>query len=436
MDKTKTYLFIGAGAVVFILVLMIIGIIPGLQTTTDKGANLVMWGLEDPKTVWEPVMRDFQVLYPNIKIQYIQKNVATLESELVNTIAIGAPKAQIPDIVVFPSDRLLRQANKLWLAPVGLITEKQLKNDYIDAEEMFWSSAAQTVIGLPLYGDVLVLYSNKGLLTKHFLVRPAATWDEFIDYSRQITEKDPDGNIMIAGTAMGRSGNINNASDIITALFLQFGENIVDEKGRVVLGKSTVQGQAQTAPAESALQFFNNFANPKKNTYAWSFASSEAQDMFISGKLGMYIGFMSEYETLRAKNPHLDITVSLLPQLTNAPRPITTGKLYLMAVPRTAPSAAAAWNVIAYFTGEGNPKVADAMKTASPRRGVLPSYQKEAVRSVFADSLLALKLWRMPEPNATKNIFNTMIEDLAFGRGTTADVLRNANAQLGRLLPK
>ncbi|MEK9175014.1 MAG: extracellular solute-binding protein [Patescibacteria group bacterium] len=431
MDKTKIYLFGGIGTVAIFVLLLIMGIIPGLQTASDKGANLVMWGFEDQKKVWEPTLNAFQKIYPKIKIQYIQKNPNAFENDLVNTIAIGV---QIPDIVVFPSDYFRKQLDKLSAAPVGLVTERQMKDSYIDAALMFWSQSAQTVAGLPLYGDALVLYSNKGLLTKHFFVRPPQTWDEFLDYSQKITEKDSAGNIIIAGSAMGRANNINNASQIITALFLQFGDDIVSPDGAISFGKATTQGSIQANPAESALQFFNNFANPKKSTYSWSFALPEAEDMFVRGKLGLYIGLMSEYEKLRAKNPHLDIQVSLLPQLTNAPRPITGGRLYLLAVPRASRQQTVSWATIAYLTGpEGGQVFANNMKTVLPRRDVFPSYQNEAVRSVFANSMLALKLWKIPDPVPTKNIFNTMIEDLAFGRGSVFDVIRNANTKLNNL---
>lgn len=431
MDKTKVYLFGGIGVVVFFFVLMFMGLIPGLQTASDKGANLVLWGFEDQKSVWEPTLSAFQKAYPKIKIQYNQKDIRTFESDFVNTIALGQ---QIPDIVVFPSDYFKKQADKLSVAPVGLITDNQIKNNFIDSALMFWSPSAQTTVGLPLYGDALVLYSNKGLLTKHFLVRPPKTWDEFLDYSGQITEKDSSGNIVIAGAALGRSQNIKNASYIISTLFLQFGDDIVSPDGSIILGKSSLQGDIQVSPAESALQFFNNFANPRKNTYSWSSLLPEAQEMFVQGKLGFYIGLMSEYETIKAKNPHLDIQVSLLPQLTNAPRPITGGQLYLLVVPRASRQPASSWAAVAYLTGAESGQVfANSMKTVVPRRDVIPTYQNDAVRSVFANSMLALKLWRMSDPPATKSILNTMIEDLALGRGSVFDVIRTANTQLNRL---
>lgn len=432
MDKTKIYLFGGIGAIVFFVLLIIMGVIPGLQTASDKGANLVMWGFEDPKKAWEPTLSAFQKAYPKIKIQYIQKNQKTFESEFVNTIALGA---RIPDIVVFPSDYFRKQLDKLSAAPVGLVTERQMKNDYIDAALMFWSPAGKTIAGLPLYGDALILYSNKGLLTKHFFVRPPQTWDEFLDYSQKITEKDSSGNIIIAGSAMGRAKNINNASDIISTLFLQFGDNIVDQEGSITLGRAVSQENVQISPSESALQFFSNFANPKKNTYSWSLTLPEAQDMFVQGKLGLYIGFMSEYEAIKAKNPHLDIQISLLPQLTGAPRPITGGKLYVLAVPRASRQQQSSWAIILALTNPESGQIfANNMKTALPHRNIIPLYQKEDVRSVFANSLLALKLWKMPDPIPTKNIFNTMLEDFAFGRGSVADVIRNANTQLNRLV--
>lgn len=427
----------GIGGVVLFLVLIFMGIIPGLQSETDNKVTLLMWGFEDKKTIWDPVFSELKKDNPNVTISYVQKDISTFEDEFVNTIAVGPPAKQIPDILVFPSEYLTRQADKLSAAPIGLVTEKQLQENYIDAQSMFWSSKAQTVIGLPLYGDALVLYSNNGLLTKHFITRPPTTWDEFLNYSKQITEKDASNNIVIAGAAMGRAKNIFNAPYIISTLFLQFGDNIIDDNGKVVLGDTKNSGEVKLSPAQSALVFFNDFGNPKKNTYSWSSSLPEAQDVFLSGKAGFYIGFMSEYENLKKKNPHLDITISLLPQLTDAPRPITSGKLYMLVVPRASRLQTQSWLMAKYFTDPaGGKKFTDTIKTVLPRRDVLPSYANEEVRSIFARSILSLKLWRIPEPVATKNVLNTMIEDLAAGRGSSSDVIRNAKTQLNNIIQK
>ena len=420
------YVFIGVGAVVIFVALIFMGIIPGLPGTETEPASLVLWGFQSKKT-WEPILQRYEQVRPNVKISYVQKSQATFEAYLINTLAQG----QAPDVIMFPAEYVRRQGDKIVLAPRGLLTEKDLKQIHIDAAQTLWVPGQQTVKGMPLYGDALVLYSNKSLLTKHFIPSPPSTWDELVVMAKKITQRDASGNISIAGVAMGRARNIQNAPDIITALLLQFGDPMTDDKGRMDLGSVVQQGAVKVNAAESALQFFTDFANPAKSTYSWSFALPEAQEFFITGKLAFYLGFMSEYETMRAKNPHLDVMVSLFPQLTGAERPVTSGSITLLAVPRRSGNQAHAWSFINFAAQTAQSAVlANAINNVVPRRDTFPLYQNEAVRSVFAQSMLALKLWNNPSPAAVRNVFRDMIEDAAFGRRSIKESIDNANTQI------
>lgn len=426
MDKLQLYVFIGIGAVVIFIVLIFMGIIPGLPGAETQPASLTMWGFQDQK-LWVPIFESYEQARPNVKILYVQKNPAAFEADLLNTLAQG----QAPDIIMFPAEYLKRQGDKLALAPRGLVTEKDLQQIHIDATGIVWAPNYQTVVGVPLYGDALMLYSNKSLLTKYFIPSPPKTWDEVVEMSKKITKKDSSGNISIAGVAMGRARNIHNAPDIIAALFLQFGDLVIDDRGRMDLGRPVRRGEVSVNAAESALQFFTDFANPAKSAYSWSFALPEAQELFITGKLAFYLGHISEYDIIRAKNPHLDIAVSLFPQLTGAERPITGGGLTVLAVPRLSRNQTHAWGFISFATQPAQSSIlANSINNVVPRRDTFALYQNEAVRSVFAQSMLALKLWNNPSPATVRTTFRDMIENVALGRRLIIESIRDANDQI------
>ena len=426
MDKTQIYVFIGVGAVVMFVVLIFMGIIPGLPGVETQPASLAMWGFQSKK-LWDPVFESYERARPNVKISYVQKSLAAFEADLLNTLAQG----QAPDIIMFPSEYIRRQGDKIALAPGGLVTETNLQQIHIDAVKSLWIPQYQTVVGMPLYGDAMVLYSNKALLTKHFIPNPPKTWDEIVAMSKKITQKDVSGNIAIAGIAMGRARNIQNAPGIIETLFLQFGDPMTDDRGRMDLGRAVPRGGVSVNAAESALQFFADFANPAKSTYSWSFALPEAQEFFITGKLAFYLGFMSEYDIIRAKNPHLDVAVSLFPQLTGAERPITGGSITFLAVPRLSRNQTHAWGFINFASQPQQSGVlVNGINNVLPRRDTFALYQSEAVRSVFAQSMLALRLWRNPSPATVRSALRDMIEDVALGRRSIKESVNNANTQI------
>lgn len=426
MDKIQIYIFIGIGAVLIFVILIFAGIIPGLPGAETKPASITLWGFQEPKQ-WEQIFQAYKEIRPNIAISYQQKKEESFEQDLLNALARG----QYPDIVTFPSEYLQRQGDKIALAPVGLITERGLQEIYLDAAKTFWVPSQQTARAIPLYGDALVLYSNKALLTKSFIPSVPKTWDELVEMSKKITVKDASGSISVSGVALGRARNINNAPDIVSTLLLQFGDPMTDDRGQLKIGTIVPQSNVRVNPAESALRFFTDFANPAKSTYSWSFALPEAQDFFITGKLAFYIGYMNEYDIIRAKNPHLDFVVSLIPQLTGAQRPITGGSLKLLAVPRAARNPIHAWDFIRFATEPAQTVLfANATNTVVPRRDIFATYQNEAVRSIFAQSLLALKLWDNPSPSSVDIAFRDMIEDIALGRRTILEAINKTNEKV------
>lgn len=428
--KLQIGIIIGAVVVVFVAVLILIGVLPGLRTGEEgRRSTLVMWGFDDSR-VFSDAFQEYSQDKSNIQVEYSQKSPVTFESELLNAIARG----ESPDILVFPSDLLMeKHQDKLSAAPPILVTEREIKLDFVPAAEAFLRG--KEIIGIPLYGDALLLYWNQDLFTQNFITIPPKTWDEFLDTAVKLTKKDAAGNILIAGAALGRGLNIKHAHQILAALFLQSGERITIKKEsgarEIVLGEPIRVGEASLNPAESALRFISDFSNPRKSSQSWSGALIEAKEMFLAGKLGMYIGLMSEFGEIKNKNPHLAFSISTLPQLKDAKEFITSGTLFALSVPKASTNQRQAWEFIKFLTArEQSSKSADIKNTVSPRRDLLSNYQKEAARSVFAESLLRLKLWPNPDPARTEEIFNGLIEDIALGRGTLRDNLNKAKARL------
>ena len=135
MDKYQMYFIIGGAVVVLVIALMVTGIIPGLLTAAEKGGSFSMWGLESNDS-WKGLFKSFNDARgktAEIKIGYSQRSERSIETDLVNTLA----NRKSPDLVVFPSTYLVRQKDKFRVAPVGTITDTELKNNYSDAISFF-----------------------------------------------------------------------------------------------------------------------------------------------------------------------------------------------------------------------------------------------------------------------------------------------------------
>ena len=428
MNLTKLQQVLIGGAIFLALVvgLVVIGVLPGLKDDSISSARLTVWGFDDSK-IFNAVSQKFSEANSGASIKYQQKTLLNFEEELLNAIARG----ESPDVVVLPSTYLKKHLDKLSSAPPLLITEREILQQYADSASQFLTSKKE-VYGIPIYGETLVLYWNKDLFTNKGIAVAPKTWDEFLEISQQLTKKDSLGNILISGSALGRAKNIKYAPEILTTLFLQSGEKIIDSSGKIVLGDGIQSGGALVRPAESAIRFFSEFSDPKKASHSWNSAFPEAKEMFISGKLAMYLGKSSEYQELKEKNPHLNFDVAHLPSLDS--KRSTYGNLFAGVVPKVSRNYMPAWAFVRFWAQKSNSKLySDLRNDASARRDLFSSYQSEPTRAVFAESILSLDFWANPDPVKVNKIFFDLIEEVATGQTILRSAITKAKAKINEI---
>ena len=91
-------------------------------------------------------------------------------------------------------------------------------------------------------------------------------------------------------------------------LMLQSGTPIVavDSTGKL---SSALLAQSSSGinPAEEALSFFTQFADPSKDIYSWNRALPSADSAFLAKNLAFYFGSASETPSLRARATQISI---------------------------------------------------------------------------------------------------------------------------------
>lgn len=428
MNFTKLQKILVGGVVFLVLVVLLVvaEILPGLKDESLNKSRLVVWGFDESK-IFNEIATKFTEQNSGAGITYRQKTLENFEEELLNAIARG----ESPDVFVLPSTNLKKFLDKISSAPPLLITEREIQQQYVNSAVQFLTPKKE-VYGIPLYADTLVLYWNKDLFTNDAIALPPKTWDEFLEISRKLTKKDSSGKILVSGSALGRAKNIKYAPEILTALFLQSGENIIDYSDKLVLGDEIRAGETRIRPAESALRFFSEFSDPQKASYSWSASFPEAKEMFISGRLAMYIGKSSEFAELGKKNPHLNFAVANLPSLDG--KRTTYGNLFAGVVPKASRNYVPAWAFIKFWAQKDNSKLySDLKNDASPRRDLFSSYQSSPTRAVFAESILSLDFWKNPDPTKTNKIFFDLIEEVATGQSTLRNAIAKAKAKINEI---
>ncbi len=360
-------------------------------------------------------------------VTYVQKDPLTYNQELLNAMASGHG----PDLFLISQDNVLSFSDKITTIPYSIVSQAQFTNSFIDEGSIFLTP--QGSLALPFMVDPLVQYWNRDLFAGVGLGQAPAYWNDFLNIAPKLTSFSGGRTVSKSAVALGEWSNIANAKAILSTIFLQTGDKIVARNGEgtpvSVFGQTPEQ--ADRNPAESALQFYSEFANPGKTTYSWNASLPKSTTAFISGDLGVYFGFASEYTAIAARNPNLHFSVALMPQLQGNVQHLTFGQITGLAISRTATNPNGALVVAQSLS---NQRAAAALAVAAflppARRDVQLDTSNNATMQVFVQSSLIANSWLDPAPAQTDTIFKTMISSVVSGAQQPAGAVAEGSQSL------
>ena len=400
-----------------------------LSKTTSQGQsyNLAIWGTVSSDA--------FNAAYKNsslkanklVTITYFQKDPATFDSQFVEALAEGRG----PDMVVLRDDYIYKQQKKLFVIPYKNYTERLFRDTFIEEGELFLSKDG--VVAAPFVVDPLVMYWNRDIFSANQISTPPRYWDEIYPLVEKITKKDTAGNILQSTVAFGESRNVTNSKEIISMLLLQAGTPIT-ERRTTPPGLASVlnfQFNYPVTPSESAISFYTQFSNPTSPSYSWNRSLPSSLNMFLSGKLAMYIGFASEIFSIQQKNSNLNFDVTSVPQVRNSPKQIVFGHMYALSIVKQSKQIAGAFIALSALTEATSLREMETVTNLPPvRRDMLVNKPTDAFRSVFYNAALISHTWIDPDGPASANTFRDMIESITSGRLRQSEALRRANDEL------
>jgi len=392
-----------------------------------------------PVTIWGPLPAD--AVYEGIEnlkgtnkefqeITYIEKDPATLESDLAEALAGGYG----PDLVIISQEQILSQAGKLSIIPFESVSERTFVSTYLPITELYLTDTG--FYGFPITVDPLVVYYNRTLLSNAGLPLPPNLWEVVTALADRLTQLQPDQSIEKSAIALGEYGNVANARAIVSLLLLQSGSTITTkEAGRVRSTLSAGTSASGNAPAVSAMNFYTQFANPVKTVYSWNRSLPNSRLAFLSGDLALYIGFASERKYLAAANPNLDFDMAPIPQPGTAANPKTYGLAYAFAIPKAAANFEGAFRTAVALTFHDPLKIISEGSGMAPAQRVMLNDTPDRFTELFYPQALIASGWLSPAPRVTDTIFSAMIENITTGRKDVAESLSSAELTLNAALP-
>jgi ABC-type glycerol-3-phosphate transport system substrate-binding protein len=400
------------------------------KSQTDQKAELVtMWGIVDAE-VMDKVVNGINIRNSgSINLIYKQFSVDILETELLEALASGAG----PDLVLMPLSDVSKHENKLQIIPYESFPERTYKDTFVEGTEPLLKK--EGIVAIPYSMDPLVMYWNRTTFTNAGVPRPPVYWDQVAAVVPSLTEKDSEFNVFKSAIALGEFRNIDNAKAILSTLMMQAGTPIIT---RNVEGDAvSVLGERygyKIRPAEAAISFYTQFANPVQSLYTWNRSLPSSQDMFISGDLAMYLGFASEYDLIQKRNPNLNFDVAVTPKSRSGTIDVYADINVIAITKQTSNITSAYTAMINLIEKDSLRDLEDAIFLPPLRRDMLEKKPTDDVMSVFYDSVLRSRGVLEYDADKTEEIYKNMVESFISGRVDLNGSVNRANAELDNLI--
>lgn len=406
------------------------GIVPVPGASEQQyGGEVTLWGTLPEAQVGQ-YFADFNSTNSDFfRLNYVQKNPATFEDQLISALASGKG----PDLVLFPQDLLVSQADKLLPIPYSGLSERDFRDAYIDEAALYLG--VRGAVALPLYVDPLVMYWNRDLLSSNGIAEPPKVWEQFPALPEKLTRRDARGTITQSAVALGGVRNVDWQKDILSTLIMQVGDRIVARNNEGEIQAVLGGGANDRSAAPAALRFYTEFANPSKTSYSWNSALPNSRTAFEAGILAIYFGHASEYKSIKQKNPHLNFDVALMPQRENSATKITFGRMYGLAVLKASKNAQTALTAAYVLAGADNSRALSLLVgLPSALRSVVGEKVQDLALDVFNRSAIISRGWLDPRPEQTNLVFQEMAESVIINKNTEEQAVIGAARRLDDLL--
>lgn len=420
-------------------VLAVIGVaffaLNGVDTQQSKSVGPVtIWGTLDPGAFKNEIGARAETDPRFGTVNYVQKDEQTFDTDLTNAIASGTG----PDLIVIASDDLVHLATKLSFISYDLLPQQTFEATFIQEGNLFLATSG--IAGVPLVVDPMVMFWNRDLLTSAGYVAPPKAWGELIPLAGAITKKNESGDIVTSVAALGEYQNVAHAKEILSMLMMQAGSDVVhynanDKLVSDLLAASPTGGEP---PAQSALRFYTEFADPTSGAYSWNRSFPDSRTAFASGDVALYFGFASEVGDVVLRNPNLNFGVAEVPQIPSTNRKLTFGRMYAFAIPRGSANPDGARTVAFLLAGETiGESLASRLGMPSANISVLSKIaasSTDMTTAIVRSSAIISRGWLDPEPDESGATFKRMVERVTSGAVRYPEALKDADSALSNII--
>lgn len=421
-------------------------------TAATQPITLTFWQAYDDSDAFSEIIAKYQILHPNIIIDYRKLRYEEYENELLNAWAEDRGpdifavqntwvKKYQPKIIPMPDSITMAYMVETGtikkeiipqLKTVKSLTVKDLKNNFADVVASDVILDDGKIYGLPLSVDTLALYYNRDLLNSAGIASAPRFWNkEFQQSVKKLSKQDPKKGLIQSGIALGTAKNISRFSDILSVLMMQNGA--IMSEGSQVMFQSVPPTMANNyTPGLEALRFYTDFANPAKEVYSWNNDMPNSLEAFTSGNLAMVFGYSFNLEQIRAQAPKLNFGISRLPQIEGNQNEINFANYWIESVSKKSKNPNEAWDFVQFMTKEENAKLyLEKTKKPTALKSLIAFQRDSEDLGVFAEQILSAKSWyRGKSINDAEGAIAEMINAALTGTDRLQEILNEGASKV------
>ena len=451
-------------AILFVCLFLITGGLgcKGLSSAEKQAVstvNLEYWTVADDVDEIEKMIAKYKVGRPYINVTLRQLREDELYNRYIEALAddIG------PDIISVHTRMLPAYKTKLDTMPTAVndatvqVVKKKLGTQtavtqstiFLPNSRSINNEFVQTVgkdvidgdsiYGLPLSLDTMALYYNKDLLDRAGVAQAPKDWSDFQLAVKKLTKTDKDGKLIQSAAALGTSNNVEGFEDILYLLFEQSGIKFVDKNGNAIFSPSSIN--SANNPVVKVMNFYADYANPKRDTYTWDKNFSNSLDEFARGKTAFFFGYSYHYKKILSKAPQLNVEVIPMLQL-NSSNPVNVANYWIQTVSKKSTNKNEAWALVNYLTHSSETKnYLTNTKRPSALRAYITEQKSDVILKPFVEQILVANNWYRGKSYSTaKKALGDMVDQWHKAETSTdrndlyAQILSRATSRINQSL--
>lgn len=387
--------------------------------TDTKSAKIVWWGLWEKKENVQPLIDAYTAQHPNITIEYVEKNDTEYKAILKEKLVDNDPSTS-PDIFIVHNTWTTEFDNYMADLPSNVINANDYSTIFYPTFSQDFTNIEGNLKAIPLMYDGIGLFYNKDLLEQKGYSAPPATWTKFVEMAKNLTRRDDQGNMVVAGASLGSAENVEFYFEILSLLMMQEGADMVDStSNQATFGDDTA--------AAEALKFYMEFSTLHKT---WDTNLAVDVKWFAEGRLAMYFAPSWRAHNIMEANSNLDFAIAPVPQIPSVGNEsINYSDYWAYGVAYDSPNQTVAWDFLKFasesaqlqtFYDACQLEVLDSGTNLTRKFGeifprkdmVTTDLEEDPFVGAFLTMAPTARTWRMVDKDKVASIFKDVIISL------------------------